>query len=128
MRILITTDAFPPTAGGSGWSTYELARGLRARGHDIFIVRTYSDHILFPIELVPEEGEPRQIISASALWQRSKSDLTADDYKKAYQQIASAFDDRRDASGHRLGGAAAPRGPRKGLSRGHRQAHGHRPQ
>ncbi|EHR06055.1 molecular chaperone HtpG [Bradyrhizobium sp. WSM471] len=57
------------------------------------IVAAYSDNILFPIELVPEEGEPRQINSASALWQRSKSELTPDDYKKAYQQIASAFDD-----------------------------------
>ncbi|MCJ9700645.1 MULTISPECIES: molecular chaperone HtpG [unclassified Bradyrhizobium] len=57
------------------------------------IVGAYSDNILFPIELVPEEGEPRQINSASALWQRSKSELTPDDYKKAYQQIASAFDD-----------------------------------
>ena len=57
------------------------------------IVGAYSDSILFPIELVPGEGEPRQINSASALWQRSKSELTADDYKKAYQQIASAFGD-----------------------------------
>jgi len=57
------------------------------------IIAAYSDNILFPIELVPEEGEPRQINSASALWQRSKSELTSDDYKKAYQQIASAFDD-----------------------------------
>ncbi|MCK1398542.1 molecular chaperone HtpG [Bradyrhizobium sp. 4] len=57
------------------------------------IVGAYSDNILFPIELVPEEGEPRQINSASALWQRSKSELTPEDYKKAYQQIASAFDD-----------------------------------
>ena len=43
MRLLIATDAFPPTSGGSGWSTYELARGLRARGHHITIVRTYSE-------------------------------------------------------------------------------------
>jgi molecular chaperone HtpG len=57
------------------------------------IVGAYSDNILFPIELVPEEGEPRQINSASALWQRSKSDLSTEDYKKAFQQIASAFDD-----------------------------------
>lgn len=57
------------------------------------IVGAYSDNILFPIELVPEEGEPRQINSASALWQRSKSELAPEDYKKAYQQIASAFDD-----------------------------------
>jgi len=39
MRLLITTDAFPPVCGGSGWSTYELARGLRGRGHDVLIVR-----------------------------------------------------------------------------------------
>jgi molecular chaperone HtpG len=57
------------------------------------IISAYSDNILFPIELVPEEGEPRQINSASALWQRSKSELSPEDYKKAYQQIASAFDD-----------------------------------
>ncbi|KJC47168.1 heat shock protein 90 [Bradyrhizobium sp. LTSP885] len=57
------------------------------------IVRAYSDNIQFPILLVPEEGEPRQINSASALWQRSKSELTADDYKQAYQQIAGAFDE-----------------------------------
>src|SRR5215475_6295983 len=63
--------------------TYEIER----------IVSAYSDNILFPIELVSEEGEPRQINSASALWQRSKSELTAEDYKQAYQQIGAAFDD-----------------------------------
>ena len=39
MRVLIPTDAFPPVCGGSGWSTYELARGLRARGHEVAIVQ-----------------------------------------------------------------------------------------
>jgi glycosyltransferase involved in cell wall biosynthesis len=39
MRILIATDAFPPSCGGSGWSTYELARGLRQRGHHLVIVQ-----------------------------------------------------------------------------------------
>jgi molecular chaperone HtpG len=63
--------------------TYEIER----------VVRAYSDNIQFPIELQPEEGEPRQINSASALWQRSKSELTAEDYKQAYQSIAGAFDD-----------------------------------
>jgi molecular chaperone HtpG len=57
------------------------------------IVRAYSDNIQFPIELVPEDGEPRQVNSASALWQRSKSDLTPEDYKQVYQQIAGAFDE-----------------------------------
>jgi molecular chaperone HtpG len=63
--------------------TYEIER----------IVGAYSDNIQFPIELQPEEGEPRQINSASALWQRSKSELTADDYKQAYKSIAGAFDE-----------------------------------
>ena len=39
MRILIPTDAFPPVCGGSGWSTLELARGLRSRGHEVTIVQ-----------------------------------------------------------------------------------------
>jgi molecular chaperone HtpG len=57
------------------------------------VVTAYSDNIQFPIELVPEEGEPRQINSASALWQRSKSELTSEDYAKAYKSIANAFDE-----------------------------------
>jgi len=57
------------------------------------IVGAYSDNIQFPIELVPEEGEPRQINSASALWQRPKSELTPEDYKQAYKSIANAFDE-----------------------------------
>jgi molecular chaperone HtpG len=57
------------------------------------IVRAYSDNIQFPIELVPEEGEPRQINSASALWQRPKSELTPEDYTQAYKSIAGAFDE-----------------------------------
>ena len=39
MRILLATDAFPPVCGGSGWSTYELARGLRSRGHDVLVIQ-----------------------------------------------------------------------------------------
>jgi molecular chaperone HtpG len=57
------------------------------------IVGAYSDNIQFPIELVPEEGEPRQINSASALWQRSKSELKPEDYIQAYKSIANAFDE-----------------------------------
>ncbi len=39
MRILIATDAFPPVCGGSGWSTYELAKTLRANGHHVVVSR-----------------------------------------------------------------------------------------
>jgi molecular chaperone HtpG len=73
-------------------------------GHEIRrVVSTYSDHILFPIELTetPEkkDGEAapepttEKINSASALWQRPKTELTPEDYKQAYQTIAHAFDD-----------------------------------
>ncbi len=44
VRILLVTDSFPPNCGGSGWSTYELARGLRERGHEISIVRPRPGH------------------------------------------------------------------------------------
>src|SRR3954464_15154851 len=63
--------------------TYEVER----------IVSAYSDNIQFPIELKAEEGEPRQINSASALWQRPKSELKPEDYTQAYRAIAGAFDD-----------------------------------
>src|SRR6476646_2576210 len=39
MNVLIVTDAFPPVCGGSGWSTYELARGLRRIGHGVLVVQ-----------------------------------------------------------------------------------------
>ncbi len=57
------------------------------------IVGAYSDNIQFPILLKPEEGEPRQVNSASALWQRPKSELTPEDYTQAYRAIAGAFDE-----------------------------------
>ncbi len=63
--------------------TYEIER----------VVGAYSDNIQFPILLKPEEGEPRQINSASALWQRPKSELTPEDHKQAYKSIANAFDE-----------------------------------
>jgi molecular chaperone HtpG len=76
--------------------TYEIER----------IVRTYSEHILFPIELVGQAGdqagdkevdnkpgEPRQINTASAPWQRPKSALKPEDYKEAYRAITGGFDE-----------------------------------
>ena len=39
LRVLIVTDSFPPICGGSGWSTWELSRGLVARGHHIEVVK-----------------------------------------------------------------------------------------
>jgi molecular chaperone HtpG len=57
------------------------------------IVRTYSDHVLFPIELIDDKGEARQVNAASALWQRSKSEVTSEEYTQAYRSLAMAFDE-----------------------------------
>src|SRR5437764_2499519 len=60
---------------------------------DSGIVGAYSDNIQFPILLMPEQGESRQINSASALWQRPKSELKGEDYTQAYKSITGAFDE-----------------------------------
>jgi molecular chaperone HtpG len=57
------------------------------------VVHTYSEHILFPIELIGEKGEARQVNAASALWQRPKAELKPEDYTQAYRSIAMAFDE-----------------------------------
>ena len=41
-RILLITDSFPPGSGGSGWSTFELARQLRVRGHQVAVVHAIA--------------------------------------------------------------------------------------
>ena len=68
------------------------------------ITKKYSNHIAFPIYLHYEkteygkEGEEptktneiEQINSASALWKRSKNDLTAEDYNEFYKTISNDF-------------------------------------
>jgi molecular chaperone HtpG len=57
------------------------------------VVKAYSDHIQFPIELLDDKGEARQINTASALWQRPKAELKAEDYAQAYRSITGAFDE-----------------------------------
>ncbi len=57
------------------------------------IVKTYSDHIPFPIRLTGGEDEAKQLNEGSALWTRSKSDVTEDQYKEFYHHVAHAFDD-----------------------------------
>lgn len=61
------------------------------------IVKTYSDHIAVPIELVEvaeeKPGEPRKLNTASALWARPKSEISAEQYKEFYGHVAGMFDD-----------------------------------
>ncbi len=56
------------------------------------IVRKYSDHIAIPI--VYGEGEDSKTLnSASALWTRSKNEITAEQYKEFYHHVGHAFDE-----------------------------------
>jgi molecular chaperone HtpG len=57
------------------------------------VVKAYSDHVQFPIELTDEKAETRQINAASAPWQRPKGELKAEDYAQAYRSITGAFDE-----------------------------------
>lgn len=66
----------------------EYAEPLRLRT----IVRQYSDHIVFPIEL-DVKGKTEVINSASALWMRAKSDITEEQYRDFYRHITHSFDD-----------------------------------
>ncbi len=56
------------------------------------IVKRYSDHIAIPVSLTEADGET-VINSASALWTRSKSEITDEQYKEFYHHAAHAFDD-----------------------------------
>src|SRR5262249_53795405 len=66
----------------------EYLDGLRLRQ----IVKKYSDHIALPI-LLKEEGKEETLNLASALWTRSRSEITAEQYKEFYHHVAHAFDE-----------------------------------
>lgn len=55
------------------------------------IVHTYSDHISIPIVIHTKEGE-NQINTASALWARSKSEVTEEQYTEFYHHVGHVFD------------------------------------
>ncbi len=58
------------------------------------VVRTYSDHIPFPVVFAgTDDGEEETLNRASALWTRPKSDISEDDYKEFYHHVGHAFDD-----------------------------------
>jgi molecular chaperone HtpG len=56
------------------------------------VVKTYSDHIGFPVTLVDSEGG-KTLNEASAIWTRSAKDVTAEQYKEFYHHSAHAFDE-----------------------------------
>ena len=90
----------------------ELLSGSRLRS----IIRTYSDHITIPILMESEnynandsddsddeeksdeseseaESKEERVNQASALWARSKSDITPQDYNEFYKHVSHDFED-----------------------------------
>lgn len=57
------------------------------------IVTTYSDHISIPIELLDKENKSEVLNKANALWVRSKSDITSEQYNEFYKHVAHAADE-----------------------------------
>lgn len=58
------------------------------------ILREHSGAIAIPIDLVEAPGqEPRRLTDGSALWTKSKSEITEQEYKDFYQQLAGQFDE-----------------------------------
>ena len=68
------------------------------------ILRRYSDHISLPILMKKEEWDAEQskqvttdedetVNQASALWARSKSEITDEQYKEFYKHVAHDFDE-----------------------------------
>jgi len=68
------------------------------------ILRRYSDHISLPVQMLKEEWDAEKsaqvktaewetVNQANALWTRSKSDITDEQYQEFYKHIAHDYDD-----------------------------------
>jgi molecular chaperone HtpG len=52
------------------------------------ITKTYSDHINFPIEFTDTDGKTEIFNNASAIWMRTKNDITTEQHNEFYKQVA----------------------------------------
>ena len=60
------------------------------------LIRKYSDHIAFPVLLASEseDGEKEKTVnSATALWTRSRSDISDEEYQEFYKHLSHDFAD-----------------------------------
>lgn len=57
------------------------------------IIRTYSDHINYPIVLCLGKAGEETVNSASALWTRNKVEITPEQYKEFYHHVSKNFDE-----------------------------------
>jgi molecular chaperone HtpG len=89
-----TIEAWPEAARGAAIIVHvregedEYLDSARLRR----IVHTYSDHIGLPI-LLKDGGKEETINTASALWTRSRSEITPEQYKEFHHHVGHSFDD-----------------------------------
>ncbi|MFQ5355821.1 MAG: molecular chaperone HtpG [Mariprofundaceae bacterium] len=55
------------------------------------VIHKYSDHIPFPIKMQSEEGKLETINKASALWTRSRDEISKEEYEAFYKHVAHDF-------------------------------------
>ena len=65
----------------------EFSTGFRIES----LIQKYSDHIGFPVSLSAGEEETKLVNSATALWTRSRSEVSEDEYKEFYKHLAHDF-------------------------------------
>ena len=69
------------------------------------LIRKYSDHIGFKVSLHAEgEEETKVVNSATALWTRSRTDVSEDEYKEFYKYLTHDFADPLTWSHNRVEG------------------------
>lgn len=56
------------------------------------VIKTYSDHIAVPINYIDESGNSVQVNSSSALWTRSKAEITEEQYQEFYKNVSFSPD------------------------------------
>ena len=81
----------------------EFAEPLRIEN----LIRTYSDHIAFPVTLASasdKDQEPKVVNAATALWTRSRSEIDDDEYKEFYKHLSHDFSDPLTWSHNRVEG------------------------
>ena len=71
------------------------------------LIRKYSDHIAFPVVLANSadpDAETKTVNTATALWTRSRSEISDDEYKEFYKHLSHDFADPLSWSHNRVEG------------------------
>ncbi len=68
------------------------------------LIRKYSDHIGFPVSLHVAGEDDKIVNSATALWTRSRTDVSDDEYKEFYKYLTHDFADPLTWSHNRVEG------------------------